>query len=166
MIEDPPSGDTDDQVPDALVNVVLSFNQHFTGQWMVSPPAGVVVFTRSNLLPVCVEHITQEICLLVRLFSRMHTTAGSRSALGASSDDESGHCTVRMDLRILSINYTVDHYVHTVLTTVILYTVHHYVHTVLSSYTLYIIMYIQYCHPIHCRSLCTYCTVILYTVDH
>ena len=81
-------GDTDDQVPDALVNVVLSFNQHFTGQWMVSPPAGVVVFTRSNykhktlLLPVCVEHITQEICLLVRLFSRMHTTAGNRSAPG------------------------------------------------------------------------------------
>ena len=88
MIEDPPSCDTDDQVPDALVNVVLSFNQHFTGQWMVSPPAGVVVFTRSNykhktpLLPVCVEHITQEICLLVRLFSRMHTTAGDRSAPG------------------------------------------------------------------------------------
>ena len=48
MIEDPPSCDTDDQVPDALVNVVLSFNQHFTGQWMVSPPAGVVEFTRSN----------------------------------------------------------------------------------------------------------------------
>ena len=61
MIEDPPSCDTDDQVPDALVNVVLSFNQHFTGQWMVSPPAGVVVFTRSNykhktpLLPVYSE---------------------------------------------------------------------------------------------------------------
>ena len=88
MIEDPPSCDTDDQVPDALVNVVLSFNQHFTGQWMVSPPAGVVVFTRSNykhktpLLPVCVEHIRQEICLLVRLFNRMHTTAGDRSAPG------------------------------------------------------------------------------------
>ena len=88
MIEDPPSCDTDDQVPDALVNVVLSFNQHFTGQWMVSPPAGVVVFTCSNykhttsLLPVCVEHITQEICLFVRLFSRMHTTAGDRSAPG------------------------------------------------------------------------------------
>ena len=70
MIEDPPSGDTDDQVPDALVNVVLSFNQHFTGQWMVSPPAGVVVFTRSNykhktpLLPVCVEHITHDNHLL------------------------------------------------------------------------------------------------------
>lgn len=30
MIEDPPSCDTEDQVPDALVNVVLSFNQHFT----------------------------------------------------------------------------------------------------------------------------------------
>ena len=66
MIEDPPSGDTDDQVPDALVNVVLSFNQHFTGQWMVSPPAGGVVFTCSNykhktpLLPVhvCGTHNT------------------------------------------------------------------------------------------------------------
>ena len=31
-IEAPPDEDTEDQIPDAFLNVILSFNQHFTGE--------------------------------------------------------------------------------------------------------------------------------------
>lgn len=31
-IENPPNEDVDDSLPDAFINVVLSFNQHFTGE--------------------------------------------------------------------------------------------------------------------------------------
>ena len=31
-IENPPAEDGDEQLPDAFLNVILSFNQHFTGE--------------------------------------------------------------------------------------------------------------------------------------
>ena len=34
LVEEPPEVDTEDQVPDSIVNVILSFNQHFPGTYV------------------------------------------------------------------------------------------------------------------------------------
>ena len=34
LVEEPPEVDTEDQVPDSIVNVILSFNQHFQGMYI------------------------------------------------------------------------------------------------------------------------------------
>lgn len=49
-IESPPEEDTHDQIPDAFLNVILSFNQHFTGEKDLAPHevTGFTVFVSSD----------------------------------------------------------------------------------------------------------------------
>lgn len=51
LVEEPPDVDTEDQVPDSIVNVILSFNQHFQGTYV--PVRLVALCVQLSVTAVC-----------------------------------------------------------------------------------------------------------------
>lgn len=58
LVEEPPEVDTEDQVPDSIVNVILSFNQHFQGACIPPWRAGV----QQHRLVNCVQQSVIAVC--------------------------------------------------------------------------------------------------------